>query len=164
MKEFKAKGRNIASLYRKTIRTEQPKCSDLSVFRGFEDLTIRRQKQKLIANQCVLYAQKQGMNASKIATVYEKANSWSVDVAFIQALKDFFDIYRPKTTTMPEIPLQPVHQMIPPPMFPFAIECGKALRKKKRHLEPTSSSLQTKDVSVMNEKQSFRRVRRRLSS
>ena len=40
-----------------------------------------------------MYAPEQGMTAKYIATMYGKMNYWSSDVAFIQGIHDYNDVY-----------------------------------------------------------------------
>lgn len=189
LKTFKSKGRAMSSLYRKVIKvtsgniTDRPSqqeevfsAKDLSQFRGFEDYTLRRQRQKLMANRCVLYAQTQGMTETEIATVYNKANRWSKDVAFVQAIHDHIMVYKTPEYYRNQLPVLPlVHQMIPPSLFPFGIASFNAMRKKhnKRTLRSVSSSTtarpSTPVLSLVNKaavgsignNDSSRRVRRR---
>jgi hypothetical protein len=127
---------------------------DCTMYRGFEYFSIRRQKQKIISNRCVLYAQSKDMNATEIATVYRKANAWSTDVAFVQAVHDYVDIYNSNKTTstscnntVPEI-----ISMIPPPIFPFALQSVLSLRRTGKRRTANNAT----------EQQSRRRVRQRV--
>merc|ERR1712183_606839 len=72
---------------------------------------------------------------------------------------DYMDVYN-TTKTMNAIPLLSVHQMIPPSMFPFAMESVKALPKKKKSLASTTnnSSSATKAAFVGNKNQSIHEI------
>jgi len=203
---FKAKGRRLSSLYRKVIKNavhnnntntngtllvtctmaqSPPKqvALNMSNFRGVEDYTLQRQKQKLVANRCVLYGQKLGLNPDELASVYQHANTWSNEVAMVQAIHDFDAVYPPQDHHYHRrLPF--VHQLIPPPTCRFGKESFNALRKKRpvvvtKKLRQSSSSSSGKSavtalkrtvpdsnsgnaINIGNNEAS-RRVRRRLS-
>jgi len=203
---FKAKGRRLSSLYRKVIKNavhnnntntngtllvtctmaqSPPKqvALNMSNFRGVEDYTLQRQKQKLVANRCVLYGQKLGLNPDELASVYQHANTWSNDVAMVQAIHDFDAVYPTQEQYRHPRRLPFVHQLIPPPTCRFGKESFNALRKKrpavvtkKRQSSSSSSEKSTgttlkrtvagsssgHSINIGNNEAS-RRVRRRLS-
>jgi hypothetical protein len=146
MATFKKEGRDMTVSYRNLTsthnNTKKEKDKDLSMYRGFEYGSIRRQKHKIVSNRCVLYAQRQGMNARHIASVYRKANGWFTDVAFLQAVHDCIEIYDDDDTNSGTVnnknkgpqqqdmmTLPSVAAMIPPRLFPFAMKSALALRK-----------------------------------
>jgi len=197
---FKAKGRRLSSLYRKVIKnavhnnntntngtllitctmaqSQQPKqvALNMSNFRGVEDYTLQRQKQKLVANRCVLYGQKLGLTPDELASVYQHANTWSNEVAMVQAIHDFDAAYPSQEQHRPHCRLPLVHQLIPPPTGRFGKESFNALRKKrpvvvttKQRQSSFSSSSEKSAVTALKRtvpvgnKEASRRVRRRLS-
>merc|ERR1711865_936071 len=171
---FKANGRRLSSLYRKVIKNavhnntntngallvtctmaqSQPKqvALNMSNFRGVEDYTLQRQKQKLVANRCVLYGQKLGLNPDELASVYQHANTWSNEVAMVQAINDFDAVYPPQEHRHHRrLPF--VHQLIPPPTCRFGKERFNALRKKRpvvvtKKLRQSSSSSSGKSTGT----------------
>ena len=204
---FKAKGRRLSSLYRKVIKnavynnstntngallvtwtmaqSQQPKqvALNMSNFRGVEDYTLQRQKQKLVANRCVLYGQQLGLTPDELASVYQHANTWSNEVAMVQAIHDFDAAYPPQEQHYHcRLPL--VHQLIPPPTGRFGKESFNALRKKrpvvvtKKQRQSSSSSSEKSTGTALKRtvpdsssghlinignNEASRRVRRRLS-
>ena len=118
MSAFKAECRRIVSLNQELCtnnqqQQQQPSC--LSLYRGLECYSLRRKKQKIIANRCVLNAQKVGMMATDIAIMYRNTNYWSSDVAFIQGIQDYVDVYPVASCMIPSPPS-------PSPPFLFAVE------------------------------------------
>ncbi|OEU06653.1 hypothetical protein FRACYDRAFT_272697 [Fragilariopsis cylindrus CCMP1102] len=177
---FKKEGRDMTVSYRNlttstthnnTKKDDNEKDNkDLSMYRGFEYGSIRRQKHKIVANRCVLYAQRQGMTARHIASVYRKANGWFTDVAFLQAVHDCIELYDDTnnnsngsgtvnknnkgpppqqemmrmTTTLPS-----VAAMIPPRLFPFAMKSALALRKTTTGNKRTTSTPTTTTNNIV---------------
>jgi hypothetical protein len=101
----KANGIKMASSYRKMadnikqIQNQQPSTSSLSSsssspvidHRGFESCTDARRRYRLISNRCAIHAHKRGMK--NVAAIYQKRNKWARDVAFVQAIHDYIEIY-----------------------------------------------------------------------
>jgi len=124
---FKVECRRIVLSYRELRKNngqqqqqnQQQQSSDLSTYRGFEYYSSGRKKQKVIANRCVIWAQKKGMTATDIATIYWKMNYKSSDVAFIQGIHDYNDVYDRNTASTSQQVLLPVaSSMIPSPPSP----------------------------------------------
>jgi len=154
MASFKKDGRDMTLSYRNLTSTNNNKNNDrdLSTYRGFEYGSIRRQRHKIVSNRCVLYAQRQGMNAREIASVYRKANGWFTDVAFLQAVHDCIEIYDDDNSTVnnkgPQqemMTLPSVAAMIPPQLFPFALKSALALRKTCGKRTPTTNIVTVDD-------------------
>ncbi|VEU38131.1 unnamed protein product [Pseudo-nitzschia multistriata] len=109
---FKEAGRKLAVVYRKwggnlanehqheheqeheqEQRRESNDDNDLSIYRGFESCTFVRQRQRLLSNRCVVYAHKNGMGGDFVAAIYQQCNRWSTEVAFVQALHDYVEVF-----------------------------------------------------------------------
>ena len=173
---FKKEGRDMTVSYRNLTSTNNNnkkdiKDKDLSMYRGFEYGSIRRQKHKIVSNRCVLYAQRQGMTARHIASVYRKANGWFTDVAFLQAVHDCLEIYDedddtnsgtvkknkgPQQQEMMTLPS--VAAMIPPRLFPFAMKSALALRKTTGKRTTTTTNI----VTSIDDQKRRKRQRRAL--
>lgn len=124
MNQIKKDGRAIASSYRKLgIESKQE-------YRGFENCTLLRQRQKIMSNRCVVYAYSQGYNEKEIATIYSQTNKWSSEIAFLQAIHDYVDIYNHTNANTEAIPS--ITSLIPPQAHPFAIESVMVIQRKKK--------------------------------
>jgi len=191
MKQIHKAGKEVMVLYRSiegadqtTNEERQYQLSQLVFFRGFESCTKTRQRQKVIANRCVLHAQKLGMPPSQIAAIYTVVNSWSNTVAAVQAMYDVVDAIHTNSATINAIPLlfsiPSVHDIPTPRPHPFAIESVRALRthgrKRSQSTNSSSNSSNNKFVSKTSQmssssivgvgiehQQSSRRVRQRQS-
>jgi len=124
MNQIKKDGREIASSYRK-LGTESKQ-----EYRGFENCTLLRQRQKIMSNRCVVYAYSQGYNEKEIATIYSQTNKWSSEIAFLQAIHDYVDIYNNTNADTRSIPS--ILSLIPPQAHPFAIESVMVIQRKKK--------------------------------
>lgn len=132
---MKAKGREMAASYRK-LGVHQVDSDDYC-YRGFEGYTFLRQRQRLLSNRCAVYAYKQGLDATTTAAMYQQVNHWSSDVAFVQAIHDFFQTQNDTTSAvinnqlmMNTIPS--VNSMIPPPDLPFAVQGFVVLQSQRK--------------------------------
>jgi hypothetical protein len=142
MKQIKKESREIASSYRK-LGTDNIDTDTDTEYRGFENCTAIRQKQKIMSNRCVVYAYEQGFNADEIATIYSKTNKWSSEVAFLQAIHDYMNVYdcasqSSETTTI----LPSISSMIPPQPHPFAIESVMVMQRKKKRQRAAQAQAQ----------------------
>lgn len=166
---FKAQGREMAASYRKLgVMLEHP-----STYRGFESCTVTRRRQRILSNRCVIYAHKKGMDDVTTAAVYKKCNAWSGEVAFVQAIHDYVDIYHnnhvmnnnnncmdevtlARAATLSMIP--PVASMVPPSTLPFAIQSALVLQQTKRRNFSSSESAAAATTATAT----ARRVRHRV--
>ena len=101
----KANGIKMASSYRKMaasikqIQHQQPSASSLlssssspvTDHRGFESCTDARRRYRLLSNRCAIHAHKHGMK--NVAAIYQKRNKWAREVALVQAIHDYIEIY-----------------------------------------------------------------------
>ena len=143
MKQIKKESREIASSYRKLGGNGDTNTD--TEYRGFENCTAIRQKQKIMSNRCVVYAYEQGFNANEIATIYSKTNKWSSEVAFLQAIHDYMNVYNTNTNTHGvdvEIPSPSISSMIPPQPHPFAIESVMVMQRKKKRERAAQAQVQ----------------------
>lgn len=77
------------------------------------------------------------MTETNIAIINRKAKYWSSDVAFIQGIHDYNDMYtKNKESQTQQVLLSEASSMFPllpsPPTFVFDIESAKSLRKKRQ--------------------------------
>jgi len=167
MAEFKAQGRELADLYRK-LGVVQVHDSDPSTYRGFESCTRTRQRQRLLSNRCAVYAHKKGMDELTTAAMYQQCNTWSSEVAFVQAIHDYNEIYhinnnnnnnnnstdaitQARAATLNRIPS--VAFMVPPPALPFAVQSALVLQQlrqnnKRRNISSASAVATAVDVAA----------------
>ncbi|OEU11028.1 hypothetical protein FRACYDRAFT_219987 [Fragilariopsis cylindrus CCMP1102] len=83
----------------KQIQHQQPSASSLSSsssspetdHRGFESCTDARRRYRLLSNRCAIHAHKHGMK--NVAAIYQKRNKWAREVALVQAIHDYIEIY-----------------------------------------------------------------------
>ena len=157
MKQIKKESREIASSYRKLGGNGDTDTD--TEYRGFENCTAIRQKQKIMSNRCVVYAYEQGFNANEIATIYSKTNKWSSEVAFLQAIHDYMNVYNTNTNTHGvdvEIPLPSISSMIPPQPHPFAIESVMVMQRKKKRQRAAQAQAQLLFASPTQQERSVR--------
>jgi hypothetical protein len=165
MTEIKKESREIASSYRKFGVDE---CTSQGIdYRGFENCTLLRQRQKVMSNRSVVYAYSQGFNATEIATMYQQTNKWSSEVAFFQAIHDYINAYEITTNndndnsslsqsmsmSIPSMSIPSISSMIPPKPHPFAIESVMVMQRKKkreRALKLAALALQEEDQQESN--------------
>ncbi|OEU12860.1 hypothetical protein FRACYDRAFT_244133 [Fragilariopsis cylindrus CCMP1102] len=143
MKQIKKESREIASSYRKLGGNGDTDTA--TEYRGFENCTAIRQKQKIMSNRCVVYAYEQGFNANEIATIYSKTNKWSSEVAFLQAIHDYMNVYDCASqlrTQSETIALPSISSMIPPQPHPFAIESVMVMQRKKKRQRAAQAQAQ----------------------
>lgn len=159
---FKEKGRELALFYRKRDGKTQTTTSTLcnndngnerSLYRGFEGCTIKRQRRRALSNRCVVYAHKNGLDESFVASMYQQCNQWSTEVAFVQAVHDYVDVFysndinnnkdSASTTyseTLTAMMIPSVSSMVPPPEIAFAVHGAHALKKQQRRKRLSSIS------------------------
>jgi hypothetical protein len=108
---FRSEGRDVAFSYRRGVAADSP-----DQYRGFESTAHNRQRQRLLSIRCTLSAHRKGLSLEDTATVAQKCNEWSNQLAFVQACHDFADVYQPHMTCMiPDI------SSIPDPQFPLSL-------------------------------------------
>mmetsp|Transcript_40060 Transcript_40060/g.46087 ORF Transcript_40060/g.46087 Transcript_40060/m.46087 type:complete len:339 (-) Transcript_40060:62-1078(-) len=138
---IKSEGREMASSYRKLLlETQQHRSqeSSLSNYRGFENVTILRKRQKIVANRSAIYAHLQGYKTEEIAFIYQQSTTFSMEIAFLQAIHDYAEIYTTNTTSANDITtalqqqLPSVASCLPPTPLPFAIESAIFFQRQKR--------------------------------
>ena len=146
LRRFKREAKEIMGLYRSieatTARTKAERyyyVSQLLFFRGFEQCTRTRQRQKVLANKSVVYGQRLHMEADEIASIYTTINTYSTVVAFVQAIHDYVDVVNHNYLTIQSLPTilpvlpfsvpPSVHSILPPPLHPFGVQSYFALRK-----------------------------------
>ena len=128
-KQMQSKGKTMAALYRK-FGSHVP-AQKVSDYRGYEGKTVPRQKQRLLANRCALYASKKGMGADEISMLYQKCNVWSADVAFVQGMHDYVESYNDDGTEDVDM-LPDVNLMVPPQTSGLVAEVLRFLNKNRR--------------------------------
>ena len=163
MKQIKKESREIASSYRK-LRTDTDTETDTDTateYRGFENCTAIRQKQKIMSNRCVVHAYEQGFNANEIATIYSKTNKWSGEVAFLQAIHDYMNVYN-KTGALAHEILPSISSMIPPQPHPFAIESVMVMQRKKKRQRAAQAQAQQLFAFQQEQQPQERSVRQRV--
>jgi hypothetical protein len=78
-------GRELASAYRRIDFTASN--IDISLYRGIENCTLRRQRQKILSNHTVVFANnKEEMNDIEIASLYKACNTYSTEIAPVQSI------------------------------------------------------------------------------
>jgi hypothetical protein len=78
--------------------------------RGLENWTHveRFQHRRTMTTRYTLQAHREGMSADQLATVTRKCTSWSKEVALVQALHDYCDVYEPSMSSLvPEVTIAP---------------------------------------------------------
>lgn len=161
MEAMKAEGSELAAAYRKLCANggggdDKKKKVE---YRGFENQTITRKRQMVLANRCAIHAHERGMSSTEIACLYGRCAAWSsTKVAFIQAVHDHLEVSDGEEgdNAFAGIPLPPVSSMVPPRPIPFAVQSVRALRSKAA-TKRSSASLQ-KDAAAAS-----RRVRQRVA-
>jgi hypothetical protein len=108
---FRREGREVALSFRKGAVPASP-----GQYRGFEGTAPNRQLQRILSIRCTLSAHRKGMSLEDTATVAQKCNEWSNQLAFVQACHDFADVYQPQMTCM-----IPAITSMPDPQFPSAL-------------------------------------------
>jgi len=136
---IKSEGREMASSYRKLLLETQHRSQEfLSNYRGFENVTILRKRQKILANRSAIYAHLQGYKTEEIAFIYQQSTTFSTEIAFLQAIHDYAEIYTTNTnnandiTTALQQQLPSVASCLPPTPLPFAIESAIFFQRQKR--------------------------------
>jgi hypothetical protein len=105
---FRREGRIVALSLRKGVTAMSP-----DEYRGFENTAPTRQRQRQLSIRCTLSAHRKGLSSDAMATVAQKCNEWSNEVAFVQACRDYADVYQPHMTGMiPDV------ASLPGPQFP----------------------------------------------
>lgn len=105
---FRREGRTVALSLRKGFTTMSP-----DEYRGFENTAPTRQRQRQLSIRCTLSAHRKGLSSDDTATVAQKCNEWSNELAFVQACRDYADVYQPHMTCMiPDV------ASLPGPQFP----------------------------------------------
>ena len=131
---FKYQAKSLASAIRQQRHLPENRLLEESV-RGLEHCTHERQKHRYMTIRCTLSAHRRGMEPEKTALVARKCTAWSEEIAFVQACRDFADVYQPQMIAL-------IPAVSSPPEFPFV------MKKKKRSADGEHSS---------------RRVRRRVA-
>jgi len=138
---IKTEGRELASTYRKLLlehQQNQQSQESLSNYRGFENVTLLRKRQKILANRSAIYAHLQGYKPEEIAFIYQQSTTFSTEIAFLQAIHDYAEIYTTNTTSANDITtalqqqLPSVASCLPPTPLPFAIESAIFFQRQKR--------------------------------
>jgi hypothetical protein len=157
----KANGIEIAYSYKKLannikqMENQQLSASSLSLpsssavidHRGFESCTDVRRRYKLLSNRWAIHAHKRGMN--NVAAIYQEQNKWAREVALVQAIHDYFEIYdvlpiddedekRASIILAALEKLPPVLSMIPPTEFSI-----KMLKRKMIQSSCTEQDAET---------------------
>eukprot|EP00539_Tryblionella_compressa_P004870 CAMPEP_0178768476 /NCGR_PEP_ID=MMETSP0744-20121128/20265_1 /TAXON_ID=913974 /ORGANISM="Nitzschia punctata, Strain CCMP561" /LENGTH=202 /DNA_ID=CAMNT_0020424561 /DNA_START=128 /DNA_END=736 /DNA_ORIENTATION=+ len=132
---FRRDARDVALSFRKGVAPATP-----GAYRGFESVAPLRQRQRHLSIRCTLSAHRKGLSVDETASIARRCNSWSNEVAFVQACHDYADIYRPDMSCM-----IPVVTSMAPPAFPYTV----VVQSKRR-------------VSVQGDQDSGRRVRQRV--
>jgi hypothetical protein len=107
---FRREGRDVALSLRKGVVAATP-----GEYRGFENTAPHRQRQRYLSIRCTLSAHRKGLSTEDTATVAQKCNEWSNELAFVQACHDYADVYQPHMTGM-----IPSLDSMPCPQFPSA--------------------------------------------
>ena len=137
LNHFKREAREAAISYRKGLDGD---------FRGFENCTFIRQKQRFMSIRCTLSAFHKGLSPRDVAKVAQTLNSWANDVSFIQACHDYAAIYESSMTNS-----IPCVSSMQPPEFPFAV-----------NIRPYSSSHKRHHMDKHHDDETGRRIRQRI--
>mmetsp|Transcript_30360 Transcript_30360/g.32723 ORF Transcript_30360/g.32723 Transcript_30360/m.32723 type:complete len:215 (+) Transcript_30360:53-697(+) len=160
LNSIRAQGRELMLSYRKKYNRSLSTIdySDSQFYRGFESCTLQRQRQRILSNRSVVYGHRQGMNDKEVAMVYKTCSDWSIKVAFIQAIHDYFDIYPSTTVLQPTI----ASMFLPTPLsLPFSILSYKVLQqqqKNKRRIVAPSNPNVTIKIGAKQARQVRQRV------
>ena len=176
---IRTEGRDMASSYRTLLLEKQqqdqhqqsPK-SLLSKYRGFENVTVLRKRQKILANRSAIYAHLQGYKTEELAFIYQQSTRFSTEIAFLQALHDYAEIYTTNTNTnsaandMTKVlqqQLPSVESCLPPTPLPFAVESAIFFQRQKREQKKNQNKKRTR-VSASSASSSRSRSRSRSHS
>jgi len=128
-------------------------------YRGVECYTVARKRHKHLANECVIYAQREGMDDIETAELYARCNAWSRKVSLVQAIHDYMEIYddiprnenimTPRNRALPNLPQ--VWSLVPPSKVPSTLK-----RKERSPVYTTEHKEEAESVPT-------RRLRRRIS-
>jgi len=182
---FKQHARIMATVYRHYGGVPQPTEDDSgdlrTLYRGFENCTPTRQRRRLLSNRSVVYAHRNGMSDDFVAAMYKQCNKWSGEVAFVQAVHDYIDIFyssnsgsNSSSNSMENISgdnkskcdraalaammIPSVTSMVPPPELAFAVQSAYALREQKKQERRLRQQLQ------QQQQQQHRGLRRKHTS
>jgi len=128
-------------------------------YRGVECYTVARKRHKHLSNECVIYAQREGMDDIETAELYARCNAWSRKVSLVQAIHDYMEIYddiprnenimTPRNRALPNLPQ--VWSLVPPSKVPSTLK-----RKERSPVYTTEHKEEAESVPT-------RRLRRRIS-
>lgn len=146
-----------------------------SIYRGFENCTATRQRRRLLANRSVVYAHKNGMSDSFVAEMYKQCNQWSGEVAFVQAVHDYIDVFytspnknnnnnnnyssscnqeaAASRAALAAMMIPPVTSMVPPPEVAFAVQSAYALRAQKKRQRRQQQQQQQQQLILLLQQQ-----------
>lgn len=106
--------------------------------RGVESCSAERQLRRYQTIRCTVTASKKGYTDEQIAVVSRSCSKWNQRIAFVQACRDYAEIYEPSLmSTIPTIPKYP-------PRFPYEMK-----RKRKSMMMSTSSSSSSSSKTII---------------
>lgn len=89
--------------------------TSLEDLRGLEHTSPQRQKHRYMTIRCTLSAARRGMSPEDISSVARKCTQWNGEIAFVQACRDYAQIYSPQMMAV-------IPQIRDAPEFPFAVK------------------------------------------
>jgi len=103
--------------------------------RGLEHCTPERRKYRCLTIKCTLSASRSAIGAEKTAMIARKCTAWNENAAFVQACRDYAEIYEPQMLSLiPTVGL--------PPKFPFPMKkrcCASAGDGSRRRVRRRTS-------------------------
>jgi hypothetical protein len=106
--------------------------------RGAERLNLQRLRNKSLTRECILQTHRKGDSEEHTATVARKCTLWTKEIALIQALQDYCDVYQPSMTSLvPNVVALPPYFSVTPKkrVFPDSSnEFMNVSRKRTRSL------------------------------
>eukprot|EP00526_Cylindrotheca_closterium_P022522 CAMPEP_0113611088 /NCGR_PEP_ID=MMETSP0017_2-20120614/5369_1 /TAXON_ID=2856 /ORGANISM="Cylindrotheca closterium" /LENGTH=178 /DNA_ID=CAMNT_0000520011 /DNA_START=287 /DNA_END=823 /DNA_ORIENTATION=+ /assembly_acc=CAM_ASM_000147 len=122
--EFKADARRLVQ----ATRSPEDFLKDASL-RGLESSTLERRLYRHKTIQCTLSAYKKSMNPEDVAKIAHICGTWNVEVAFVEACRDYYAAYPRKQVVVPKVSSEP-------PAFPFALRRAKSRAPPCHHEQP----------------------------
>jgi hypothetical protein len=83
--------------------------------RGAERLNLQRLRNKSLTREYILQTHRKGASEEHTATVARKCTLWTKEIALIQALQDYCDVYQPSMTSLvPNVVASPPYFSVTP--------------------------------------------------
>jgi hypothetical protein len=111
-----------------TIRGETPNTEKDGSLRGLEhycNLNRMRRKQMTLSH---ILREQSNVKGFQLARISEDCTAWHKEIAFVQGLYDYCDVYNPSmASSVPNLPLSP-------PAFPCGIQSNRKRSAKRRRI------------------------------